>query len=48
MGDSYIPGTVRVAWDKPRPHTGAHKIEDLVVLDSAEEKLRASGDLPPL
>jgi len=39
QGDSYTPGTVRVAWTSPRAHTGRHNISDLVVLDTPEDNL---------
>lgn len=39
QGDSYTPGTVRVAWSSPRSHTGRHAITDLVVLDTPEDNL---------
>lgn len=39
QGDSYTPGTVRVAWTSPRVHTGRHAISDLVVLDTPEDNM---------
>lgn len=39
QGDSYTPGNVRVLWAKPRPHTGAHAMNDLVVLDKPEDNM---------
>lgn len=39
QGDSYTPGNVRVAWTKPRVHTGAHTIADLVVLDTPADNM---------
>lgn len=43
QGDSYIPGTVRVQWNEPRIHTGIHRVEDLVAIDTAEENLVKGG-----
>ena len=33
IGDSYTPGTVRVAWNAPTTRTGIHRTADLEVLD---------------
>ncbi len=33
QGDSYTPGTVRVAWTEPAVKTGVHRVVDLVVDD---------------
>lgn len=43
MGDSYLPGYVRVHWKEPREHIEAHRVDDLVVLDRAktQEELAA-------
>lgn len=43
MGDSYLPGHVRVHWKEPREYIEVHRVTDLVVLDRAktQEELRA-------
>ena len=34
QGDSYTPGTVRVAWAEPTSRTGVHRVVDLEVIDT--------------
>jgi hypothetical protein len=42
IGDSGIPGWVRVHWAKPKNQISPHKATDLVVIDSppSQEELR--------
>jgi hypothetical protein len=35
QGDSYTPGTVRVAWSEPVSRTGVHRVIDLEAIDEA-------------
>jgi hypothetical protein len=43
QGDSYSPGTVRVAWSAPTTRTGIHRVADLEVIDEppSQEQLAA-------
>ena len=45
QGDSFIPGTVRVQWLEPDPHTGVHQVRDLV--DIPQEETEDDRHVPP-